>query len=586
MLLTPRRWPEVARWLAVVGVAGTLTLGLCRLIDYYTILDRHSDRSTVSLYHPDARLDARSDQQAADAARPVPKPFRSDDLVVRRTWVGRLDIDYALGLDGLNLVLILTGCVVAVGAVVSAWGLPPPTDPRPQLALVLVTLATVTAALESLDLVLFVAFDGLTQLAAARVAGRRFLGPSAAGSGALVAAVLLLHAADVRDFADPNVAAGRAADARQIDPTATAPAAAVHSFDPVTLGKFARAVMLVRTGRADRVAVRKSLAELPMPGDDPHAVPLLAPGTDRDAALARLAADPAAGATYQLAVFALLAAAFAARLAVFPLSGWLTAALPGVPTPAGLTLVGLVTPVGGYGLIRYAWPLAPGAAADAAQVVSVVGLIAIAAGLARSLTTTTLGGLAAAGWATGAGFVVLAVGGWGHDGAGYERGVAGAVVLLPAVALGSALLVFVAGCHRRRFGHADLDGTAGLGRTLPRLAAATAVGLVVGAAVPGTAGFVGTLGVLTGTTAYCVWLAVPAAFVAAGWSGHRVYLATRTRANPPPAHRPAADLDAGEGFVVGLFAVVLVGAGVLPSVVFAWLDPAVQGWADALARLR
>ena len=61
--------------MALFGTAATLTLGLCRLIDYYTLLDSYSDRAVRSLYHPATRLDARSDQQAYDAAQAVPKAY-------------------------------------------------------------------------------------------------------------------------------------------------------------------------------------------------------------------------------------------------------------------------------------------------------------------------------------------------------------------------------------------------------------------------------------------------------------------------------------------------------------------------------
>src|SRR5215212_7563708 len=96
LLVVPARWKEVMRWLALIATAATLTLGLCRLVDYYFLMDLHSDRSVRSFYHPATRLDNRSDQQMSDAAQAVPKTYVSNDLVTRRPWIGRFDIDFAL----------------------------------------------------------------------------------------------------------------------------------------------------------------------------------------------------------------------------------------------------------------------------------------------------------------------------------------------------------------------------------------------------------------------------------------------------------------------------------------------------------
>lgn len=594
LLLIPRRRPEVMRWVALVGVAATLTLGLCRLIDYYSILDSYSDRTTTSLYHPAARLDARSDQQASDAARPVPKPYRSDDLVTRRPWVGRLDIDFALGVDGLNLALVLVTCVVTLGAVVATWYI---TDGlKPTLTLILLIQTGVTGALLSLDLLLYYCFAeallvpvGALQAAGGRGLSWRFVATAAAGSAALLTAILMLHSADVRDFIDPGMVAARAAEMRQLDPRldrqATLASVAVHTFDPVTLGKFGRAVLLVNTGQADRLTVRKSLADLPLPGDDPHAVPLFAPGVDRAAAVARLQAQPAAGRPFQVAVFVLLAFAFASRMALFPLHGWLAVGLTRLTPAAAMMLVGAVVPLGGYGFIRYAYPLAPLAAHEFTGYVALVGTVAILAGLVLTLRAHSFWDLIAGSNTSATGFIVLGVASWAKSAVDWEKGVAGAAFLLTAHGLAAAGPCFTAGCLTRRFGHADLAILGGLGRTMPRLVACAAVPFVAGVTLPGVGGFVGHLGVLSAALAYCPWLGVPAVGAAATVVAHRLYLGTRLTLTPGADQRAVPDLDAGEMTGLLLFAVPALVMGVLPSLVFVWLDPAVQGWVDALARV-
>ena len=72
LMLLPARRKELLRWVALVGCAATLTLGLCRLVDYYNLLDMYSDRTVRSLYHPEGTLAARSERQQEAAAKDVP----------------------------------------------------------------------------------------------------------------------------------------------------------------------------------------------------------------------------------------------------------------------------------------------------------------------------------------------------------------------------------------------------------------------------------------------------------------------------------------------------------------------------------
>ena len=402
--LVPARRGDLARWLALAGLACSLTLASCRLVDYHTLLDGYSDRSVRSLYHPAARLDSRSEQQSSDASEAVPKPFRNDDLVVRRVWLGRLDLDFALGLDGLSLLLILTLNAAAFGAVLSSWQEPGPVSTP--LALTLAGVGAVTGALLSLDLVLFLAFGELGVacciglLASWGVLRPRALVLHGLAAASLAVAILTLHGADVRDVVPAGEVAASAAEMRQLEPRtppdAAEAAASVHRLDPVALARFQRAATLIHTGQADRLAVRTRAVELPRLGADPDRVADLAPGVDRTAALGRVAAQFAGTPRGQRLVFGLVAFAALARLLVAPwqLANLAGAAMPPAPaaflTPA---LVGLTT-LGGYTLLRHAWPLAPLAARDCAGLMASVGTAAMLGGLLVALAGGSLQALA------------------------------------------------------------------------------------------------------------------------------------------------------------------------------------------------
>lgn len=585
VLVTPRRYPELTRWIAVTFAAALLTLGLCRFIDYYTILDSYSDRTVTSLYHPAATLDARSDQQSSDAAQPVPRPYRSDDLLVRRPWAARLDLDYALGVDGPGLAVTLLAALATLTAGIASFR--HDARLRQTLALAFVLQTAVTGAALALDLALMTAFLGLGVVAVALLLGPagalglRFAVTSLAGGVAFVAAVLTLHIADVRDFVDPGVHAARAAAARQADPRLTPNDAIdrtpVRSFDPVTLSKFQRAAGLVARGRADRVTARRANAELPRPGDDPNFVPLYAPATDPDAAAARLAARPAAGRPTRATIFVLLAVAAACGLGLFPANGWLADALTRLPAPAAIALVGAAWPLAGMLTIRLLLMLASGVPDLWRPLLGGLGLASLAAGVVASLRTSDLARLAAAQLTTTGGLALIGLGAWGDAPEAWEQGVAGAALVVIGSTVPAVMLVWLAAAMRDRLGHADLSLAGPLWNRAPGLAAVTVSALLLGAAIPGGALFIGALAALSAGLHAGVLIGAFAVLLALAHAAHRLALAGQLATGRATDTRTVPDLVVGEWLPLTGLAILTVTLGVAPSLVLVWLDPSIQG---------
>jgi NADH-quinone oxidoreductase subunit M len=77
-------------------------------------------------------------------------------------------------------------------------------------------------------------------------------------------------------------------------------------------------------------------------------------------------------------------------------------------------------------------------------------------------------------------------------------GIGGAVLMLVAQGLSSAGLAFVAGVIERRLGHADLDRTGGLWKSMPDGSRLIALFAFAAMALPGTCVFAGQLMVLLG----------------------------------------------------------------------------------------
>ena len=173
-------------------------------------------------------------------------------------------------------------------------------------------------------------------------------------------------------------------------------------------------------------------------------MPLFAPGVDRAAALARLKASSVCTPTFQYLIFGLLFFGFAVKVPLFPLHSWLPDAHVEAPTPVSMILAGVLLKLGGYGLYRFAFPLAPWAASELAWYVGLLGAIGIVYGAIVAMGQTDFKKLLAYSSVSHMGYVVLGLAAWsaGSNVEYWEMGVNGAIFQMLAhgiTAAGSVL---------------------------------------------------------------------------------------------------------------------------------------------------
>jgi NADH-quinone oxidoreductase subunit M len=603
LMIFPAGWTEAMRWWAVFGTAGTLSLALCVFVGYYTYIHSYLDMNGRPGYGIKTRLDVRAEQSANDAAQPVPRSPQHEDWIVRRPWIPRFDIEFALGVDGISLVLVLLTALVMLLAVVASWRIEE--SVRGYLALLLLLETGVIGAFLALDFFLFyVAYElmllpmyvliGLWGGQRRRYAALKFVIYTLLGGVCLLVAMIALYSVNVRDFVDQNEVQRRAVELAKSTYQTPTPNAAeirealdrveIHTFDFVTLAKVGRAVALVLSGQEHRLDVKTDKNNFPS-----DRIGLFSPGVDRDAALERLKAHPVCRESFQYLIFALLFVGFAVKVPIVPLHSWLPDAHVEAPTPISMILAGILLKLGGYGLVRVAFPICPWPAAELAWWIALIGVIGILYGALVAMGQSDFKKLLAYSSVSHMGFVLLGLASWGIAASAryWQWGVNGAIFQMVSHGITASALFFVVGVVYDRAHHRDLNRFGGLKEPMPLYSGMSVILFFASMGLPGLCGFVGEFCVFLAAWNFSpvlAILAVMSVILTAGyllWTWQRVYLGTN------PATKDFPDLTPREAVCLFPFVVLAILLGVLPGLlVFSWVDPSVSGWVDNLAPLK
>jgi len=593
LLAFPARWVEAMRWWALFGTAATLSVSLCVVVGYYSMLDTRLDKSGRPLHSYQTNLDVRADQAAADAARDIPR-YLSDDWVARRPWIDRpLHADFALGVDGISLSLAVLTALVTFLAVIASWKIDK--SVKGYLALVLILETGVLGAFLSLDLLLFYVFYevmlvpmyvlvGLWGGGRRRYAALKFMLYTLLGSVGLLVAIIMLYFVNVRDFVDRDVFMTEVKKYQRANPHLSPEQAAerveIHTFDFVTLSKVGRASMLILSGQEDRLGVKEKLGG--------RQVRLFDPGVKRDDAIQRLKDQTFCTKNFQYLIFVLLFAGFAVKVPIVPLHSWLPDAHVEAPTPISMILAGVLLKLGGYGLIRFAFPICPWAANELAWCVGLIGVIGIVYGAFVAMGQTDFKKLLAYSSVSHMGFVVLGLAAWsaGSQSQYWGWGVNGAMFQMIAHGITASALFFIVGVVYDRAHHRDLNKFGGLYEPMPLYSGLSAILFFASMGLPGLCGFFGEFTVLMAAWNYSPALAIPAVLsvvlTAAYllWAWQRVYFGT----NPATATFP--EMSPREAAVLVPFALLAILLGVWPGLLTNWMEPSVAGWIENMSVLK
>jgi NADH-quinone oxidoreductase subunit M len=275
-------------------------------------------------------------------------------------------------------------------------------------------------------------------------------------------------------------------------------------------------------------------------------------------------------------LFLAFATSFAIKVPMVPLHTWLPDAHTEAPAAGSVVLAGVLLKMGGFGFLRYAFPLFPDGAMLFRPLIAILAVVGIVYGALMCLAQRDLKRLVAYSSVSHLGFVMLGIS------ALTVEGLSGGVyqMLSHGVATG-ALFALVGMLYERRHTR-EISDYGGLARTVPVLAAFWLLVTLASIGLPGTSGFVGEFLILTGSwssnLAQAPWFAATAALGVILGAVYMLTMYQRVFFGPikREENRHIADLSGREWAVLAPLAALLVIMGVAPQPLIDRIEPSVQ----------
>ena len=273
----------------------------------------------------------------------------------------------------------------------------------------------------------------------------------------------------------------------------------------------------------------------------------------------------------QVWLFLAFALAFCIKVPLFPFHTWLPDAHVQAPTAGSVILAGVLLKMGTYGLLRFAFPLFPEAAAQFAPYIGTLAVIGIIYGALVAMIQPDMKKLVAYSSVSHLGFVVLGLV------AMNTQGVQGAVYQMLNHGISTGGLFLIVGMLSDRRHTRLISEFGGLKKVTPRLVAAFLIITLSSIGLPGLNGFVGEFLILMG--AY-TWNPKLAAFAATGvilsaaymlWMFQRVNYGPVTEKN-----EKLEDLKPREWVLLVPVIAMAILMGVLPNLFLKPMAPSIE----------
>lgn len=279
----------------------------------------------------------------------------------------------------------------------------------------------------------------------------------------------------------------------------------------------------------------------------------------------------------QFIVFLLLLVGFGIKVPLPPFHTW----LPLIAMEGPVAVVALIAGVklGLYGLLRFAIPLAPEAAASLHWLTAGLGVVAVLHGALVALAQTNLRTMLAYAAISHAGLVLLGIS------SATVHGVQGALLLMIGVVFATGGGFLAASFLQARIASCDVQNLGGAFRTMPRLTVFFLCCGLAGLGIPGTLGFPGEWLALIATLQTHTGAGIAA--LAGMVLGGAYFLGLFRKCFLGPVVRPdvaeARDLLPREIGVALMLGVPILVFGLFPQPLLDMTREAVRGWLIAVS---
>ncbi|WDF56841.1 complex I subunit 4 family protein [Mucilaginibacter sp. KACC 22063] len=445
--------------------------------------------------------------------------------------MGRMQIDYFVGIDGISVTLLPMSALVMVVAAISAWEIK--TNLKGFFALFLILDMAVFGVFCSLDFFLFYLFYELMLLplyfligmwggARREYAAIKFFLYTLFGSVFMLLIMVGLYLS-VKDPATGN-----------------------HTFNMVQMMNPAN----YDSGSVFSVLAHQTILGMPA----------------------------------RMVGFVVLFVAFAIKVPVVPLHTWLPDAHVEAPTPVSIILAGVLLKIGGYGIIRICTGIFPDAAISSAYWLGLLGVISILYGALNALAQRDLKRLIAYSSVSHMGFVLLGIASMTPE------GISGAIMQMVSHGYLSSMLFFLVGVVYTRVHDRDIYNFRGLAATMPQYTVFIMIAFFASLGLPGFSAFIAeafslagafksqsTNGLVPQWMAACgaIGILLSAAYFL--WTLQRMFFGTESLKGGAGWKQALTDINWREKSALLPLAIMALVLGIMPSLVFDKINDSVLG---------
>jgi NADH-quinone oxidoreductase subunit M len=280
--------------------------------------------------------------------------------------------------------------------------------------------------------------------------------------------------------------------------------------------------------------------------------------------------------------FIVLFIAFAIKVPVVPLHTWLPDAHVEAPTPVSIILAGILLKVGGYGITRICLGIFPDIAASGAYWLGVLGVLSILYGALNALAQKDLKRMIAYSSVSHMGFVLLGIA------SQTAEGISGAVMQMVSHGFLSTMLFFLAGVIYNRVHDRGIRHFRGLATLMPQYTTMVMIAFFASLGLPGFSAFVAEAFTLTGAFKSSTvngllpyWLAACGALgILLGaayflWTLQRMFFGTVNLKGGSVWKTALTDLNFREKVALVPLALMVLALGIMPSLVFSKINDSV-----------